>query len=809
MSEPTNASIGEYEVVRRLEQPGEAYLARSADSKRYLVELFAASPDTSSWDEVRRQVAICAALDHPAIAKIINHFEHEAKLAVVTECEGIELDELLKSGSKLDDKVVWYVGHQLAGALSQAHSATDPTSGDFVSICHGHLSPRRVWVTPNGEVQIIGFGLAPLVGSDGMDCQPGYQAPEESKGGRVTPRGDIYSAAAIVWALLTGGQPTAGEAKLDLGGLSDKLPGQLADILDRALEPSLGKRKITSMELEQWFADVADSEAAKQALAAGFRAVNGGSAIDQDDASAKGPPPPLRPKLEGSAAPRPGGTPKPPPLKPSSPGSPSKPVKVRSRQKTLVGSPSPKYAGSAKTAEAQAPPEPSPSVPDLAGLDQTISLSESVDVPDTSDAVDLPALDWTDEKLEDSSPGVDVPSLDWGDELATDNAAGAAPSPDVDDEAATAKVDLSMLKPEAKTAEAVPSGPDDVDDEAATAKVDLSMLKPQAAAAPTATTADDGAGGLAGLKVTMALDEDGSVPEEPAAPSAADDSKSDDAKAAPPAAEPDYAATIALDQDVLDTAPMARDTGSGPGAPAAADSAPGDSPPPGKPADSEPVAASPWGTGEQDGATPVAATGAKRKRLSWGKLLLVVLLVAAVVLVVGIVIPRYFLNVEESSPPKPSATSSTSTGAKPPPTVARTATAKPTAKPTAPITATAAATATASATASASATATTSATTSASATAESSATPPAGASVDAAKLPPNVGLLKVNFVGPSGGKVYLFAQSFGNVGVPLKVPCGGGKFVRVGRPPGPTWLSGGQSVFIKCQALTEVTLRSP
>ena len=117
-------------------------------------------------------------------------------------------------------------------------------------MCHGHLSPKVVHVSYKGDVRVSGFGMAPLTGSATLAASSGYAAPE----GKATPRGDAYGLAACLYASLTGLTP---DKVLTFGAM--ELPDALNEVMMRASEQSLGKRKVTGMELEHAFGEVSDA----------------------------------------------------------------------------------------------------------------------------------------------------------------------------------------------------------------------------------------------------------------------------------------------------------------------------------------------------------------------------------------------------------------------------------------------------------------------------------------------------------------------------------------------------------------------
>jgi hypothetical protein len=99
---------------------------------------------------------------------------------------------------------------------------------------------------------------------------------------------------------------------------------------------------------------------------------------------------------------------------------------------------------------------------------------------------------------------------------------------------------------------------------------------------------------------------------------------------------------------------------------------------------------------------------------------------------------------------------------------------------------------------------------SATASAAASATATAATDEDArdgSELAPGLGLLKVTFTGPPDpdAVVYQYSKPLGPVGKKIEVPCGQ-LFLRVGKAPGPSWLSKGAGVVVRCRAVNELTL---
>jgi len=244
-------TIGSYEVVERRRGKGERYVLRQGD-ERFACRVVEMPADEDAVEDAEQQVRVAATLEHPALKPVRAIFADQGKLVVVwpEADEGKTLGSLIAAAA-LPPAAAWWVGAQLGGLLAQSHTAAD--GDDFLTICHGHIEPSTVHVSADGGVKLIGLGLAPLVGN-GLVPNETFTAPEQRGGGRVTPRGDLYSIAVLLWSMLTGTVPVEAPT---LDEVADRVPEAFHDAFARALEPKVSRRKITAMEFEQWLGDLA------------------------------------------------------------------------------------------------------------------------------------------------------------------------------------------------------------------------------------------------------------------------------------------------------------------------------------------------------------------------------------------------------------------------------------------------------------------------------------------------------------------------------------------------------------------------
>ena len=208
--------LGPYEVLSPLGAGGmgEVYRARDPKLKRdvavkVLPKSLAADADALARFE--REALAVAALSHPNILAIFDFGTHEGTAYAVTELlEGETLRGKLDIGPIPQKQAVDYA-LQITKGLSAAHGK---------GIVHRDLKPENVFVTNDGHVKILDFGLAKKVdaaaeqtsaptGSGGTEPGTvmgtmGYMSPEQLRGLPVDHRTDIFSFGAILYELLSG-----------------------------------------------------------------------------------------------------------------------------------------------------------------------------------------------------------------------------------------------------------------------------------------------------------------------------------------------------------------------------------------------------------------------------------------------------------------------------------------------------------------------------------------------------------------------------------------------------------------------------
>ncbi|HJZ80236.1 MAG TPA: protein kinase [Pyrinomonadaceae bacterium] len=229
MTLSSGTKLGPYEILTPLGAGGmgEVYRARDMRLGRDVALKVLPSALASDPDRLRRfeqEASAAGALNHPNIL-VIHHIEtHEGAPYVVSELlEGETLRQRIGGTTLAQRRVIDYAG-QLAHGLAAAHEK---------GIVHRDLKPDNIFITKDGRVKILDFGLAKLTQPDGhqpqteiptrrVDTNPGvvmgtagYMSPEQVRGQPVDYRSDIFSFGAILYEMLSGRRAFQGQSTAD------------------------------------------------------------------------------------------------------------------------------------------------------------------------------------------------------------------------------------------------------------------------------------------------------------------------------------------------------------------------------------------------------------------------------------------------------------------------------------------------------------------------------------------------------------------------------------------------------------------
>jgi eukaryotic-like serine/threonine-protein kinase len=246
---------------------GPAGFSRTVAIKR-LHPQFAKDPEFVAMflDEAR----LAARVKHPNVVSILDVVAREGELFLVMEyMRGESLSRLQRlaseAGTKIPLPIVSAILVGLLCGLHAAHEACDE-QGHHLDLVHRDVSPQNVLVGADGVPRLLDFGIAKAVGrlqttrEGQFKGKLAYMAPEQIHRGPVDRRTDVYAAAVVLYAALTGSLPYQGtEASLVYqilharpeapSALEPSVPAELDALVLRGMSPSPADRFATAYEM--------------------------------------------------------------------------------------------------------------------------------------------------------------------------------------------------------------------------------------------------------------------------------------------------------------------------------------------------------------------------------------------------------------------------------------------------------------------------------------------------------------------------------------------------------------------------------
>jgi len=274
MALTSGTKLGPYEILAPLGAGGmgEVYRARDTRLGRDVAIKVLPEALANDADRLRRfeqEARTIAALNHPNILGIHDIGAHDGAPFLVSEfLEGQTLREKLVSGPLPVRRAIEYA-LGIAEGLAAAHEK---------GIVHRDLKPENVFVTRDGRIKVLDFGLAKLIRPEenhetavtltspatlpGMVMGTvGYMSPEQVRGEPIDPRSDIFSFGAVLYEMLTGKRAFKRETSaetmtailreepLALNDTGWQGPLDLQRILARCLEKNVARRFQSASDL--------------------------------------------------------------------------------------------------------------------------------------------------------------------------------------------------------------------------------------------------------------------------------------------------------------------------------------------------------------------------------------------------------------------------------------------------------------------------------------------------------------------------------------------------------------------------------
>jgi tetratricopeptide (TPR) repeat protein len=250
---------------------GRVYAARDRKLQRDVAVkvLGSAAPDPDALRRFGREALAAGSVQHPNIVAVFDVGEEEGRPFIVTELlRGTTLREKLRGGPLAPEETL-RIARQVAAGLAAAHEK---------GLTHRDLKPENLFLTEEGWVKILDFGLVKLTeqlretpaDSPGDDDGPvstaagrmlgtvGYMAPEQVRGRPVDPRADLFNFGAVLYEMLSGKRAFAAGSSAETGyailfrqpeALPASVPRYLRQLVEGCLEKDREKRPPSAREV--------------------------------------------------------------------------------------------------------------------------------------------------------------------------------------------------------------------------------------------------------------------------------------------------------------------------------------------------------------------------------------------------------------------------------------------------------------------------------------------------------------------------------------------------------------------------------
>ena len=251
--------LSHYKIIEKLGEGGNGVVYKAEDTKlkrtvalKFLSQFFSADEEAKRRFIYEAQKA--SALDHPNIYTIheIGQTEEGKLFISMAYYDGENLRERIKSkGVKKEEAVE--IAIQICEGLSKAHQN---------NLIHRDIKPANIFLTKDGIVKILDFGLAKEKGQSHLTKEGttlgtvAYMSPEQARGEDVDQRTDIWSLGIVMYEMLTGKPPFDADydqaiiySILNTKPVLNRLPKEFVPIIKKALAKPVNERYQNTEEL--------------------------------------------------------------------------------------------------------------------------------------------------------------------------------------------------------------------------------------------------------------------------------------------------------------------------------------------------------------------------------------------------------------------------------------------------------------------------------------------------------------------------------------------------------------------------------
>lgn len=268
-------TIQHYNILEKIGHGGMGVVYKAYDTRLERTVALKFLPEdlaTEGADRTRflREARAASAINHPNVCTIYDLKEHDKneQFIVMEYIEGKTLKKLAVDTIQLPVEIIVDYAMQICKALMATHAR---------GILHRDIKSENIMVTPAGQIKVMDFGLALVKGSQRLTQSSStvgtiaYMSPEQIEGRPVDARSDIFSFGVVLYELLTGRLPFAGETQAAViyailnnpPALMEtwrEVPPDLSALLYRTLQKPMEKRSSSFRDIYDELKQIRDSK---------------------------------------------------------------------------------------------------------------------------------------------------------------------------------------------------------------------------------------------------------------------------------------------------------------------------------------------------------------------------------------------------------------------------------------------------------------------------------------------------------------------------------------------------------------------
>jgi tetratricopeptide (TPR) repeat protein/predicted Ser/Thr protein kinase len=262
---PGTEFAGRYQVIEEIGRGGMGRVYKVLDKEiNEKVSLKLIRPEVAVGKETlerfQNEIKIARRITHKNVCRVYHFSKHNNTHYITMEfVSGENLKKMIRMSKEMSLEAVLSIARQVCEGLAEAHR---------LGIVHRDLKPQNIMIDEEGTAKVMDFGIASSLETQGttrpgvMIGTPEYISPEQVEGGTVDARSDLYSVGIILYEMLTGRTPFAGQTPWSLAykqqserprdprDINPEIPESLSRVILKCLEKKKEERYQSAEELQ-------------------------------------------------------------------------------------------------------------------------------------------------------------------------------------------------------------------------------------------------------------------------------------------------------------------------------------------------------------------------------------------------------------------------------------------------------------------------------------------------------------------------------------------------------------------------------